>query len=191
MYNPSSWEIEARRLKIQDYPGQPCKSLSQKQEQKNPKKQPLPPYTHTPHWRDYSVVKSFCRGLEFHSQHPHGDTQLSVTPGPGHLQISAGMRHICDLSEAWTRRMVPGYNTPWLLHDQEHTLHQWAFHLFTCLYSSHAARHTYGDQKSTCGSPFSSSILWVPGTELRLPRLAAGIFIDQAILPAQNAKFSN
>ena len=37
-------------------------------------------------WRDGSLVKSTicsCRGPRFNSQHPHGSSQLSVTPVPG------------------------------------------------------------------------------------------------------------
>ena len=39
-----------------------------------------------PGWRDSSVVKSTdysSRGPRFNSQHPHGSSQLSVTPVPG------------------------------------------------------------------------------------------------------------
>lgn len=110
-YSPSTWEIEAR-LKVQ---GHPVRAYLKNRNKKKKKKERNPP-PHTPGWRD-CLVKSFCRGLEFHSLHPHGDAQLSVTPGAGHLQTSAGMRHTCDLSEAWTRRMVPGCNSPWLVHD--------------------------------------------------------------------------
>jgi hypothetical protein len=49
----------------------------------------LPQFQHSGHkneaiWRDDSVVKStscFFRGPGFNSQHPHGPSQLSVTPG--------------------------------------------------------------------------------------------------------------
>ena len=42
-------------------------------------------------WRDGSEVESTgcsSRGPEFNSQHPHGSSQLSVTPGPGDLPSS-------------------------------------------------------------------------------------------------------
>ena len=42
-------------------------------------------------WRDGSMVKSTScssRGLGFNSQHPHGSSQLSVTPVPGDLTPS-------------------------------------------------------------------------------------------------------
>jgi hypothetical protein len=50
-------------------------------------------------WRDGSVVKSTpysSRGLGFNSQHPHGGSQLSVTPVPGDLcplLVSTGTRY--------------------------------------------------------------------------------------------------
>jgi hypothetical protein len=47
-------------------------------------------------WRDGSGVKRtdcFYRRSEFNSQHPHGGSQLSVTPIPGDLTLSH--RHTC------------------------------------------------------------------------------------------------
>ena len=44
-------------------------------------------------WRDGLAIKSTgsSRGPRFDSQHPHGRSQLSVTPVPGHL--TATHRH--------------------------------------------------------------------------------------------------
>jgi hypothetical protein len=47
-------------------------------------------------WRDGSVVKSMTcdsKGPGFNSQHPHGSSQLSVTPGAGDMTTSH--RHTC------------------------------------------------------------------------------------------------
>lgn len=45
-------------------------------------------------------------------------------------------------------------------------------------------QHSCGSQRTTCESRFSSSILWVPGNELRLPGLVVSAFNYRALVMA-------
>ena len=46
-----------------------------------------------------------------------------------------------------------------------------------------------GDQRTTCGSLFSKSVMWVLGMELRLSGLVVSAFTHRAVLPAHTVRF--